>query len=92
MYRIISIPKFIALNAKRDFNGLTLNLSFAVRPQNHGTHHVVIVNGHMMASQTPSDQAIELKLNIAALSALFLGSIDVKTLYRLGKLSLTPTK
>lgn len=93
MYRIISIPKFIALNAKRDFNGATLNVALTVedtlRPQNQGTHYVAIVNGCMTASEDSLEKAIELKLNIADLSALFLGSIDVKTLVRLGKLNRT---
>jgi predicted acetyltransferase len=94
MYRIISIPKFIAVNAKRDFNRVNLNLAITVedtlRPQNQGVYHVAIVNGCMTtASETPLKNVIELKLNIADLSALFLGSVDIKTLFRLGKLNLT---
>lgn len=96
MYRIISLHKFIETNAERNFNGISLNLCLhledTLRSENHGNHHLAFDRGHVRYSNVTLDNAVKLEISLADLSALFLGSVDIRTLYRLGRISLEHDK
>jgi len=93
MYRIISVQRFIETVSSRNFNGVSLNVCFDVqdtlRPENHGRHHVRFEAGKVSNCEDAQD-AVVVSIDIADLSALFMGSVDVKTLYNMGKINVTP--
>lgn len=88
MYRIISLPGFIEATSYRNFadlsTTLTINLKDSFRPQNAGLYSLVFENGVCRLSQQPLAGPV-LNIDVADLTALLMGSVDIAALYRLGK-------
>lgn len=87
MFRVIDVPGIF--NELRDvnFNGQSAVIEIAVRdsfcPENAGSTIVEFADGH---PHVGDEQAVDarLYLDISDFSSLLMGSIDVRTLYRLG--------
>lgn len=92
MYRVISLAKFLQATAFRDFNGVTLNLILHVedtfRPENTGTYYVAFKEGQARVRKELFD-GIEMSINMADLSSLLMGSVEIASLYRLGKVKVS---
>lgn len=92
MYRLISLDKFLQTTSFRDFNGATFNLVLHVedtfRPENAGPHYIAFKNGRAQLSKEPLE-GIELGIDIADLASLLMGSVDITSLYRLGRVSVS---
>ncbi|MGE5559807.1 MAG: enhanced intracellular survival protein Eis [Chloroflexota bacterium] len=89
MYRIINLREFLKATAtSRCMNYQTLDLVLHVedsfRPGNAGTHYIRFRDGIASLSDTPL-KGIELTIDIAELSSLFMGSVTINALYRYGR-------
>jgi predicted acetyltransferase len=87
MFRVIDVPGMF--NALRDvnFNGQNAVIEIEVRdtfcPENAGSTTVEFTDGHPRVSDARASDA-KMCLDISDFSSLLMGSIDVRTLQRLG--------
>lgn len=88
MYRITGLGEFLKQTSYRNYNGQTLNLRLKVkdtfRPDNAGEYLLSFQAGRLVPAEH-LDDAVEMSIDIAELSALLMGSVDFGALYRLGK-------
>lgn len=86
MYRVVSVPRFLEATSYRNYGGTTAQLNLTVhdsfRPQNAGVYGLAVENGALSLSG-PSAGAIDMTIDVADLSALLMGSVDIGALHRL---------
>ncbi len=93
MYRIISVERFFRQVATaRDYAGMTANVELQVtdtfRPANSGSYHLSFEQGQLSVQDRPLPSPIMMKIDVAELSSLMVGSVDINALYRFGKVQL----
>ncbi len=90
MYRIVSVDRFLkGAAATRDYGGMTANVELQVtdtfRPANSGSYHLSFAQGRLSVQDQLLPDAIGLGIDIADLSSLLVGSVDIAALYRFGR-------
>ncbi|MGE5652843.1 MAG: enhanced intracellular survival protein Eis [Bacillota bacterium] len=95
MYRIVSVERFLKGGAaSRDYGGMTASVELQVtdtfRTANSGRYHLSFEQGRLNVHDQPQPDAIALGIDIADLSSLLVGSVDIAALYRFGRVQLDP--
>ena len=94
MYRISSVPALFAALSGIDFGGQTLRLALTLSdsfyPANAGTTMIAFRQGRATVEDDDSAGDAALALDVADFSALFMGSVTLETLVRLGAAQVTP--
>jgi predicted acetyltransferase len=85
MYRIVSMEKFLQKQQAKTTGRLTLEVRDGFRRDNTGNYHVEF-GQHRVTLLDEAPQAPIISGDIADLSALLMGSVDVETLFRFNKL------
>lgn len=93
MYRVVSFDGMVKAMAERDFNGVTaavdLELTDTFRPPNAGSHRLVFKDGRLRTGRNGNGKGvtpIPMSIDVADLSSLLMGAVDVATLHRLGRI------
>jgi predicted acetyltransferase len=89
MYRIVNFRRLLEVTAVRNYGGmdaeLTIKLTDTFRPQNAGEYNIEFRGGTArLADKKLAGMRIE--LDVSDLSSLFMGAVDIGSLYRLGRL------
>lgn len=92
MYRVVSLRVLLEAMAGRDFNGATaavdLELTDTFRPANAGLHRLTFEGGRLRLDGKPGkagSSAVPLSIDVADLASLLMGSVDLATLHRFGR-------
>lgn len=89
MYRIIDLREFLEQTSYREYKGnldLTLVVKDSFAPENEGEHHLSFVDGKLIIRNEPVS-GYRLEIDIADLSSLLMGSVSLRSLARLGRVS-----
>lgn len=95
MYRVLDVKGLFETLSQRghDFGGQTLRVLLTVHdtflPENDGQITLDVQNGRVQVAANDGSHDVELRLDIADLSSLVMGAVDLKSLVRLGVASLS---
>jgi predicted acetyltransferase len=93
MYRITGISDFLRATSYRDYNQQTLDLRLRVgdsfRPANAGAYLLRFKDGKLTQLASMAG-GVDLTLDISDLSALLMGSVDLDSLWRVGRAQIDP--
>jgi len=91
MYRVVSMADFLANT--RQFGETDIDITLEVEdtfcPANAGQYNLSVRGGRPKLVMAPLD-GVTVSGNIADLSAMLMGSVDLRVLYRLGKVRVDP--
>jgi predicted acetyltransferase len=92
MYRIIDVKKLFESLENHDFGDQTCRVKLSVRdtflPENAGSTVIHFVEGRPQV-ENDGGYDVEVSLNVEDLSSLVMGTVDFKSLYRYGLVSLS---
>jgi predicted acetyltransferase len=84
MYRVLNCRRAFETMAGHDFGGVSLKLKLTTRdtfyPKYDGSIVVAFSNGRATVTDTDKSD-VEISMNIAEFSSLFMGAVDFRTLY-----------
>jgi predicted acetyltransferase len=94
MFRVIDVAGLFQELGNTNFNNQNAVLDITILdtfyPQNNKTTTIEFVNGCAnVGNSTSSKNRIEIRLDISDFSSLIMGSINAKSLYRLGLLKIS---
>jgi predicted acetyltransferase len=103
MYRLVSVSKLLAATGYRDYGGATARVTLRVedtfRPANARTYDLVFEAGRLRVDGgeagagegccAGAGAAIDLEVDVTELASLLMGCVEVETLHRLGRLTVT---
>ena len=94
MYRVIDVPGIFADLQGHDFNGQSCRLKLTVRdsflPENAGSTLLHFEQGQVTLPESGGHE-VELALNVAELSSLLMGVVDLRSLHTYGLAELSDT-
>lgn len=93
MFRVINVAGLFNDLKTTNFNNqnavITIKIHDNFYPENNGSTTIEFINGKANVLPISTDDNIEMCLDIADFSSLMVGSINIKTLYRLGLLKVS---
>ncbi|MGH4123451.1 MAG: GNAT family N-acetyltransferase [Clostridium sp.] len=92
MYRVISIPKLFEDLKDHNFNNINCKLKLSILdsfiPENGGSYVIHFNNGNSSLVEN-DDYDVELTVDVADFSSLIICAIDLKSLYKYGRVQLS---